>query len=52
MTPTNKCNCDCEPKCCPDECCKGLGDECKCKNKEEKEIKTIHFEPEFDITIH
>jgi len=48
-----ECNCNCEPKCSPDECCRGLGEECKCKNnKEEEEIKTIQFEPEFDITIH
>ena len=59
-----ECECNCKPtKCCPDECCKGLEDECKCKNKvvnywqdEElkpnREKKTIEFEPEFDITIH
>ena len=46
----SECNCDCEPiKCCPDECCKGLGDECKCKNKEEK---TVEFEPDMNLTIH
>ena len=50
---TSKCNCNCEPKCSPDECCRGLGDECQCKKKEEEEeIKTVQFEPEFDITIH
>ena len=45
----SECNCDCEPKCSPDECCKGLGDECKCKNKEEK---TVEFEPDMNLTIH
>ena len=49
MTP-NECECNCKPtKCCPDECCKGLGDECQCKNKEE--IK-VEFEPDMNLTIH
>ena len=60
MTP-NECKCNCEPKCCPDECCKGLGDECQCKNKavnywQDEELKpdkkTIEFEPDMDLTIH
>ena len=46
-----RCNCECEPdKCCTEENCNK--EECQCKNKEEKEIKTIQFVPEFDITIH
>ena len=45
-----RCNCECEPKCCTEENCNK--DECQCKKKEEKEIKTVQFEPEFDITIH
>jgi len=57
----SECNCDCEPKCCPEECCKGLGDECQCKNKavnywQDEELKpdkkTIEFEPDMDLTIH
>jgi len=59
----NECDCNCEPKCCPEECCKGLGDECQCKNKAvnywqdeelkpKRENKTVEFDPEFDITIH
>ena len=44
-----RCNCECEPdKCCTEENCNK--EECQCKNKEE--IKTVQFEPEFDITIH
>jgi len=47
MTP-NECECNCEPKCCTEENCNK--ENCQCKNKEE--IKTVQFEPEFDITIH
>ena len=48
---TSKCNCECQPdKCCTEENCNK--EECQCKKKEEKEIKTVQFEPEFDITIH
>ena len=51
MTPTNKCNCDCEPecvpKCCTEENCGG--DNCQCKEKKEK---TVEFEPDMNITLH
>ena len=50
MTTTNKCNCDCEPKCCTKENCDGV--DCCCKEKKEKELKSVEFKPDFDLTIH